>query len=339
MPTFLALTALLQAAAPSSPGPLTRFLSASIGFDAGQLAAAERGDAVVKVLEARDRRDVAVFGIVTLPAARDVYVRRVRDFPVSLRTPGRTQLGVFSTPAGPADVAAVTINRRDVEEMKDCRPGDCVVKLPATDMQQIRQEMNWSAPDLGAQLNAYARRRLVEYVTDYRARGDSALAIYDDRGNLNVRSSEAFAAQLAESPYVYQHVPSLRQYFANYPRTTLAGATDVLYWSEDVLPRLRPILSVTHLVLFEPPELPGVTIVAAKQLYANHYFETALDFTMALDRQLDGQPATYVLTLRRHRFDNLPGGILNIRGRAIAALRDQLATDLGRLKTAFEQGR
>ncbi len=192
--------------------------------------------------------------------------------------------------------------------------------------------MNWSASpsDLKTQLNAYARHRLVEYVTDYRTRGDSAMAIYDDRGNLNQRSSEAFAAQLAESPYVYENVPSLRKYLAAYPHGSLpAGAAEILFWSEDVLPRLRPILSVTHLVVYAPPELPSVTLVARKQIYANHYFETAVDLTCVIDRD----PGSYLLVLRRFRFDNLPGGILNIRGRAIGALRDQLALDLRRQQT------
>jgi len=239
-------------------------------------------------------------------------------------------LGKYLTDYPNKDVAAVTVNNRDVGDMKKCKPGDCVVKLPATDMRSIHEQMNWSAPDLQAQLSAYARRRLVEYVTDYRRRGDSAMAIYDDRGNLNVRSSEAFAAQLAESPYVYETVPSLQNYLATYPRGSLpAGAAEILFWSEDVLPRLRPILSVTHLIVYTPPELPTVTLAAAKQIYADHYFETAVELTCVVDRN----PGIYLLVLRRYRFDNLPGGILNIRGRAIGALRDQLTLDLRRQQT------
>jgi hypothetical protein len=326
---MLPLLLMLQATAPPQ---LTNFLQQSIGFDAQQMAAVERGEPVVKVLETRDRRDVAVFGIITTPLGREPYVRALRDFSTSLKTPNRTQFGIFSNPAVESDVAAVTINNRDVADMKRCKPGDCVVKLPAIDMQRIHDQVNWSASpaDVQAQLNAYAHRRLVEYVTDYRRRGDSAMAIYDDRGNLNVRSSEAFAAQFAESPYIYQTVPSLRSYFASYPHGPLpAGAAEILFWSEDVMPRLRPILSVTHLVVYTPPELPGMTLAAAKQIYANHYFEAALDLTAVVDRN----PGTYLVVLRRYRFDNLPGGILNIRGRAIGALRDQLALDLRRQQT------
>src|SRR6266576_6865999 len=323
---MLPLLLLLQTTAPPR---LTEFLQHSIGFDSAQLAAVERGEPVVKVLEARDRRDVAVFGIITVAVTRDAWASAARNFPAALRTPNRTQLGIFSKPATLGDVAAVTINSRDVGEMRDCKPGDCVVKLPATDMRRIHDQMNWSASptDLQTQLNAYARRRLVEYVTDYRQHGDSAMAIYDDRGNMNMHASEAFAAQFAESPYVYQTVPSLRNYFTSYPHGTLpAGAAEVQFWSEDVMPRLRPILSVTHLVVYTPPELPGMTLAAFKQIYANHYFEAAVDLTAIVDRT----PGSYLVVLRRYRFDNLPGGILNIRGRAIGALRDQLAADLRR---------
>jgi hypothetical protein len=326
--------ALLQGPSAQSPARLTHFLQQSIGLDAAQLAAVDRGEPVVKVLETRDRRDVAVFGITTLRVTRETFARQLRDFPTSLRAPSRTQLGIFGNPAMATDVAALTISSRDAAEMKDCRPGDCVVKLPAADMRRIREQTNWSAPapDLQAQLSVFARRRLVEYVSDYRARGDSAMAVYDDRGNLNVRASEAFAAQLAESPYVYQNLPSLQQYLTTYPHGSLPGATEIVFWSEDALPRLRPILSVTHLIVYTPPELPGMTLMAAKQIYANHYFETALELTSVFDRPAQGgaPSESYLVVLRRYRFDNLPGGILNIRGKAISALRDQLLADLRR---------
>ncbi len=146
-----------------------------------------------------------------------------------------------------------------------------------------------------------------------------------------MHSSAAFAGLLAESPYVYENVPSLGRYLAAYPREKLAGATEVLFWSEDAMPHLRPILSVTHLVVYTPAELPGVTLVAAKQLYADHYFEAALDLTCVVDRQ----GGSYLLVLRRYRFDNMPsGGLINIRGRAIGALRDQLLADLRREQAA-----
>jgi len=314
---------------------LERFLRESIGLDAGQLAAIARGEAVVKVLDSESRRDVAVFGIITVNVPRNAYIALVGDFQNSLRTPTRRRFGIFGNPAAASDVEAVTISEQDVADMRDCKPGDCVAKLPATDMLRIHREVDWSAPDRQARMNSYARQRLLDYVTAYRARGDSAMVVYDDRGTMNVRASDAFAALLAASPYVYQNVPSLVRYLSSYPRGTLTDAREVLFWSEDVLPRLRPILSVTHQVVYQPPEFPGMTLVVAKQLYANHYFEAAFDLTSVVDRPAPG--SSYVLVLRRFRFDNLPEGILNIRGRAIGALRDQLLADVRRQKATAER--
>ena len=329
--TFVLLTTLVGAAQAQvdPPASLVRFLREGIGLDSAQVAVALRGEPVVKVLETgTQRRDIAIFGIVTSAVSRDDFTRQVRDFQQSLRAPSRTRFGLFSAPPTDADVQGVVISERDVKDMKDCRPGDCVVKLPATDIRRIQAEMNWSARNLQEQMNAYARRRLVEYVTDYRRRGDSAMAIYDDRRTANVRSSDAFTALLAESPYIYQNVPSLRHYLTSYPHDTLTGVSEVLFWSEDALPRLRPILSVTHQVVYTPPEWPEMTVVAAKQIYANHYFEAAVELTGVVHRAEGG---SYRLVLRRYRFDNLPsGGLINIRGRATGALRDQLMADLRR---------
>jgi hypothetical protein len=164
------------------------------------------------------------------------------------------------------------------------------------------------------------------------------MAIFADRGN--VSASAAFAQILGDSPLVYQRVPSVARYLTAYPRAKLPGATEVFYWSEDELPRLRPIVSITHQIVLTPPELTQSTIIAAKQIYANHYFEAGFDVTSVSDRPLPGgKKGSYLVTLRRFRFDNLPGGLLNIRGKAINALREQLLSDLKRYKTNAEVGR
>jgi len=335
-----ALIGCLAAAGPTPgqqlPAILEQFLRQSIALDSTQLAAVQRGDAVVKVLDTQNKRDVAVFGIITVDVSREFFVGRVQDFPSSLRTPTRTRFGVFSDPATTADVAALSVDSRDVAELKDCRPGDCKIKLPGTEMQRIHEAIDWSAADPQSQVSAYARRRLVEYVTDYRTRGDTAMVVYDDRGN--VRASDAFAALLGQSPYVYQYVPSFQRYLATYPHGKLNGLVEVLYWSEDALPSLRPILGITHLAVYAPPELAGATLVAGKQIYADHYFEAAFDLMTVADRSTSaGKPGIYLILLRRLRFDNLPGGLLNIRGKVIGKLRDQMRADLEREKATSER--
>jgi len=338
-PVGIALLGCIAATAPllgqQTPAPLVRFLRHSIGLDSAQLAAVERGAALVKVLDTKNQRDVAVFGIITADIPRQRYVAHLRDFPSSLRAPTRPRFGVFSDPATAADVQGLVVDQQDVAELKDCHPDDCKIKLPATDMKRLREDIDWSAADPQVQVNTYARQRMLEYVTDYRARGDTAMVVYDDRGN--VRASSAFAALLAESPYVYEYVPAFQEYLATYPRGKLDGLSEVLFWSEDRLPRLKPILSVTHLAIYAPPDLPEATFVAGKQIYADHYFEAGFDLTTVIDRQTTGAtPGIYLVLLRRSRFDDLPTGLFNIRGKVIGKLRDQMRTDLEREKTTAE---
>ena len=314
------------------PPQLATFLRQRIGLDQGQLAAIERGEAVVKVLESPSPRDLAVFGIITIAVPRQVYVSRVQDFASSLRTPTRHGFGIFHTPARGEDVAAVTITPQDVGDLRNCRPGDCKSKMPGSDMERLVHEVNWSVPDPAPQVNAYVRRRLVEYVNAYRAHGDSALVTYDDVNG--TRASDAFDSLLSQSPYLYQEIPSLQRYLAAYPHAQLDGVVEAVFWSDDRAPRLRPTLSVNHVVTYTPPERAQLTLVATKQIYANHYTEAALGVTAALDRAGD-PPGIYLLVLRRFRLDVAPDA--TVRRAMRGQFRDQVRDDLQRQKTTAEQ--
>jgi hypothetical protein len=129
----------------------------------------------------------------------------------------------------------------------------------------------------------------------------------------------------------------LAGFLLNYPRATLPGGTDVIFWAMDALPRVRPVLRIVHEVTYTPSEIAGATVVAKKQLYADHYFEASLEVLTAIDDSLSGFTrdgyGTAVAVLRHYRFDHLPsGGVLNLRGRVVDGLRDAITNDLTRLR-------
>lgn len=315
---------------------LTGFLQRDIGLSAAQIDAAAGGQPVVKVLETTNKRDVAVFGLVAVDVPREAYVRRLREFRTSLRSPTRTKLGIFSDPPSLADVREVTADDEAVTELRKCKPGSCNFKMPAADMSRAQALLS-SGGDARAHVAAYVRQRMVEYVADYRARGNAALVVYDDRGG--TRAIDAFEDLLAASPYLYRYVPTLHEYLRAYPGARPPGSTNVLYWSQDEMSGLRPILGITHATLYESPELPSATILSSKQLYANHYFEAAFELLTVVDRQTArGTPGVYLLVLRRYRFDNLPsGGLLNVRGRVVGKLRDAMQGELARARRDAER--
>lgn len=334
----IALLLAVPVAAQQRPRALDAFLTQTVGLDQSQLIALSRGEVVAKVLPTADDRDVSVLGVVHVSAPRAAFAQRQRDFPNALRAPTRSSAAVFSSPGNPADVAAIDLSSKDVDELRNCRPNDCNIKLPATDMARLHATIDWTAPDARARVTAYARQRLLEYVAGYRERGNAAMAVYDDEGG--VRSSDALARMLADSTYVFSRVPSLGRHLLQYPADTLPGAAEVIFWSLDNLPHVRQVLRVTHEMVYSPPELPGTTVIAAKQIYADHYFEAGLELLTAIDDDsaaANGPLGFTLLAVRHYRFDHLPsGGLLNLRGRVIGGLRDNVRADLVRLKRESE---
>jgi len=321
----------MPAQAQEIPAWLEADLRGRAGLDSARIDAVRRGEAVATELDTGLPREIAVFGIAAVRLSRDAYVRRVLDFGPSTRPPTRRRFGIFSLPPAPADVRDVVVAERDVKDLRDCRPGACVMKLPATAIARLA-DMDWRAADVPARVTALARQDLISYVADYLARGDTALVVYDDHGS--VRASEVFAELLAATPQVEEYAPALHRHLLGYPAATLPGASEVLFWSEDELPPLRPVLSVTHLVIFRPPARPDLTLAAAKQLYANHYFEAAFDLTCYVEgpARAAGQGG-HLVALRRYRFDRLPsGGPHSLRARAVDAARRQLLADLRRFQ-------
>ena len=99
-------------------------------------------------------------------------------------------------------------------------------------------------------------------------------------------------------------------------------------------------MRITQKVVYSPPELRGSTLIASKQLYANHYLDGGLELADVVDRTdaSAGAPAIYVLLLNRLHFDKLSsGGLLNIRGKVTGKLKDRTATSLREAKASSEQ--
>ena len=338
-PLVLALSGLLvttDAGAQARWRTLDEFLAHGIGLTPAESVSLTRGETVARILRTGNGRDVAVFGAVQVNVPRSFFFDRQRDLPGAVRTPTRKQVHLFSQPAVVTDVDAFAVSDDDVKELRNCKPNECNFKLPATDMERLHTTVDLNAPDAKARAATYARQRMVEYVNDYRARGNSAMLVYDDRGS--VRSSDAFAAMLQDSSYVFSAVPSLGDHLLKYPGHTLPEATEAVFWSRDEMPNLRPVTRITHHIIYSPEDLPDVALVASKQIYSNHYFEAGLEVLAAADRAAASTaPGITVVAVRRYRFDHLPsGGLVNIKSRATNGLRDNVIADLKRLKQEGE---
>ncbi len=326
--------------AQTMPASLSRFLQETVGLTADEVSSATQGMPVVKQLQTTDRREVAFIGVQAIDVPRAFYVGKTSDFPASLREPSRAALGVFSDPAVPADVAALALPHDDVKSLAQCQPGNCKLKLPALSITDIRATMNLDAPSADSAVNAYFGRRMIQYVTAYRARGNAALVVYDDAKD-SASAAQVWDGILSRSPYIYRYAPTLDQFFRNYPKDQLPGAHEVIYWSQDNVQGIKPLLSITHEVVYAPAELSGTTFIASKQLYCDHYLDGALDLVAVIDRTgttASDSAGVYLVMLRRLHFDDLPsGGIINVKGKVIGKTHDRTLGFLRDTKKTTEQ--
>jgi len=310
---------------------LRDFLATNARLTSAQVGAVARGEVVVRALPSGDERDVGVVGVVRIDRPRSALIDEMRASGFASGFLARAAVHLFDTPAKPGDVEAVRLTRDDVDELRRCQPNACNFKLPAADMAALRAAV---AGNRTNEATAYMRRRMLEYVTAYRQRGNAAMLVYDDLGS--VQASDAFEAMLRDSSDIFTAAPSLGHFLLAYPRDSLHGAKNAVYWSVDAMPRVRPTLRIMHEVVYTPLDVAGTTVIAAKQLYANHYFEAGLEVTVAVDDSIadlgGSRRGTVVMALRRYRFDQLrSGGPIDIRGRVAGGLRDALANDLRRL--------
>ena len=320
-----------------TPGEPARFLAKYIGLSAGEIEEARRGTVVTKVLNSADREEVALFGVVAVNASRQDVMKRVRDLPRFLQAPGRSAFGTFSTPASASDVSAFVIDGGDFEALKGCKPGNCDVKMPAKNIEQFGGAIDWSSPTARTQAENLVRRESATYVNNYHRGGTAAMIAYGDEKESHSTAS-VFSGLLAESPYLFEYQPAFQKYLAAYPSGSLPGVIDTIYWASDKLGSMRPILSINHLSIYSPPSAP-LSLISTKQLYASHYFLGSFTVATVLDRpEASGGNGVYYMVVQRMRFDHLPGGLLNIRGRVISRTHDALKAELAHRKAFFEAG-
>jgi hypothetical protein len=326
-----------NASAQSTNPTLDQYLD-RLGIDAKERATAARGGAIAKLLPTASNRDITVFGMIGVNVRGDTGVVHALDVDRFL-APHSGVVHRFSVPPSANDVREAAFAESEYRELRKCRRDDCRFKLPAPAMHGFVEQIDWSSRDAKAQADARLRDDMLRLATDYTSRGNAAMLTYDDvRG---VRSADVFTSLLEQSADLYEYAPGLQRYLTDYPTTLPDGARDFLYWSEDRLPRLRPTLTVNHVVVYEPADRPGHAVfVARKQIYASHYFEGAFELLAIVNAGGQaGAPGAFILSVRRFRFDNLPGGLLNVRGRVRKQMVDQTRADLERQRTSIESVR
>jgi hypothetical protein len=278
-----------------------------LGLTAQQRAAIDEGRPVAKVLSWGRPSEVYVFGAVYIDGSPATYLKAARDIGQFARTPGYLAIGELPATPTSADLSGLTLEPDDVKALKSCREGACDVQLPTASIQAFHDAVNWSEPDAAGQVNGLARGMVLDLIRQYRHGGNVALGVYLDKEN-PARVAEQFETMVGRSATLPDVLPELRQYLLTYPDADLPRADSFFYW-EKVDFGMKPTIRVNHGVIYRADEgSGGISAVAIKQLYASHYFHTALDVSVCIgDSARPERRGFYLLTLKSSEQDGLTG--------------------------------
>lgn len=313
--------------------PLQRF---SI-LDAKKIATVERGEAVAISVDAPEKTEIAILGVVRIDVPRAFYLDRLRQMAGFLSPRASSLSGTFGEPAKLDDVATLVLDPSDSKMLEKCRPLSCDLKLPAAEMEQFRVALDKS-PAPARVADSLMREWLVAYVNAYRADSAEETVVYDDTKR-PVRSSDAFRALVAQPPIVGMSGEPFVVMLATPRSSRPSEVTSRISWQLTRMPGLKPTLEVVERSTYSSPAHPDQSWLAGKLLYASHYFESQVDLITVMDSPAAaGGSAMYLVILRRSKFDDLPsGGLFNIRGKAVKKLRDALRNTLQQTRVDVEK--
>lgn len=296
-------------AAQNSVAEFQQALREKAAFDESDFNVLAQGQAVVKILPGRDKREVAVAGLAPLQATAEVFLQSFRESLTRKSNAAILEIGSFSSPPVIDDLRMLTFDDRDIEDLKDCVVGDCRLKLSALMIDRLHKEVDWQAPDYQAQATQLLKVMLLEYVRDYLARGDRALIEYNDKPT-EVRLAEEQRDLMAALGH--DVLTEFSQFPKGFPTAEFPMTEQALVWSK-IKFGLKPVIAINHITIYKGVHQIGPQIlIASKQIYANHYFDSSLALTAFLSVP-GASHESYLFYENRSRADGLGGAFGNLK--------------------------
>jgi hypothetical protein len=320
---------------------LQDFFRKNIGLSKEQIAAIRSGRAFSKALPSRTPREVFLFGVVYVHATPERYLEFVRDFDALRKLPNYLALRVLSDSPQLSEFEGFSLATEDINDLKKCKPGNCQIQLPASSIEEFQKAINWSAADAGEQGTQLLQKAALERLVAYQREGNPALGVYNDKRN-PTEVPKQFAYMLSYYKVFPEQLPDLYHYLLAYPDAKPGNVEDTFYWAR-VKFGLKPTLRLVHIVTMRGNTASGPAyVVAEKQLYSNHYFETALDLTFCIPGSNNPeQPGFYLIPVMGSEQTGLTGFKGSIVrsmpvGRSVASLLKSLTAIKNSLEPRFE---
>lgn len=307
---FMLIYSAAVAQGQTSPAELHKLLQEKATFDETDLAALQRGETIVKVAPIQDKQEVAVSGLVSLRPNADEFLRSYRDSLTRRNNAAVMEIGTFGAVPTLADLQNLTLETKDIEDLKECVVGDCQIKLSSSMIERFAGEVNWQAEDYAQQATQLFKQMLLEYVKDYRARGDAALIQYHDKRD-EVRLADEQQALTRVSSYLNDVFATVNSSRSN---AELRPFEELIVWSK-IKFGLKPVIAVNHVTIYKGNRDFGPQVLTvSKQIYANHYFNSSLALTAFVTV---AGPASYLIYENRSRADGLEGPLGKLKRKVV----------------------
>jgi hypothetical protein len=312
---------------------LHNYFQQYVGLSDGQIADVSKGTVFVKELQSPDPAEIILFGTVFVDSSPENCLKLIRNIDMLRKLPNYLAIQQFSTPPQLSDMVGFTLDAEDIEDLRVCIPGNCKVQLPAEVMDTFKNSIDWSAKDLGDQVNNLAQKMALEALVAYQQGGNYALGAYRDKKN-PIRVSETFQELVSQIKSLPVYLPEFRDYLLRYPDYILPNVEDQFYW-EKITFGLKPTLRLIHAVFYPNPGGGLAFVYALKQLYSSHYFHTAVDLT-ACTKAAD-QAGFFLITVKASKQAGLTGvkGSV-IRNTAVGRAQKSLESALAGIKKTLE---
>jgi len=323
----LLLVPAVHAQAPHNP---FAFVSTDIPFSASDRAALGRGEVITRSLAAKGN-EIAMIVAIATTATSSQLVTLARDIHQYKQGERVRAVGRISAPAAAKDFDALPLGDGELDDLRDCRAGDCGLKLTAAEIASVRASLTKNSS--ASLATSMLHQLLAERVQRYQRGGLGALTNAAD-GHDEVAPATAFDTLLSGHAYLPATMPGLAAYLNNGGAPPASVVDHYLYWSGESTGS-KLVASVTDLTIArsDAPGTPSV-MVFGKQVLATHYFTGSLNL-VALSGPADG--TRYLVVVNRSRLDVLSGPFRSfIRGTIERRARSAAAVVMADLKRRVE---
>lgn len=304
---------------------LTALFRQNIGLSQDEISSIQSGKPVAKALTGRTPAEIYMFGAVYIRATPEHYLRYATDFDQLRKLPIYLALGLFSSPPQLSDLKGFSFDSDDIESLKKCTPGNCMIQMPTSSINELHQSISWAKPDVSEEVNQLLQKTALQRLLAYQSTGDLALGTYNDQ-NDPTEVGQQFAFILSYNKTLQQQLPSFYNYLLSYSSAKPANVDNAFYWA-NVKFGLKPTLRIVQRVVMRGNTGEQVVYaIAEKQLYASHYFETALDLSFCVrDTSSPAKDGFYLIMMMGSEQTGLTG----LKGSIIRRVAvDRSVTDL-----------